>query len=436
MSAIALLMGLLLLSYVGSFLIGGRTARGLPSGVEFLGLGFAVGPHALGVVERSMIAEFEPIMQVALGWLAFVVGLDFGRVGGRRVRAKAMALGVFCAFLTGAVVAFAVHEMLSRVAIPGIDRMSGLLLAAGAGAVTAETTRFVVQWVAVRWSVKGPVSDLLVELAASDDFAPLVAAGAIFAFAPSAGMRVDLGPPGWFLASLALGALLGTVTALLLRGAEGYDVWAALVGTLMLGVGTATRFGFCTIFVTFVMGIALAAVSPNRRALRKMVGPTERAILYPMLLLAGAHIDARPLMESRALVAVVALVLMARIVGKLVSGFVVRTAFPAARPAGPALGIVLLSSGPVSISCGFVFALRFPGRVGDTLLVCAAASAVLGELVSTFAVKSMLTQLGELVPVSTAEPDVARAESGAGRGSDPDSDPGAPPSSRRTERAT
>lgn len=406
MSAIALLMGLLLLSYVGSLIVGGRTARGLPSGVEFVGLGLAVGPHALGLVDRSMIAEFEPIVQVALGWLAFIVGLDFGRVGGRRVRAKPMALGVFCALLTGGTVAVTVDRVLAFVAVPGIDRTGGLLLAAGAGAVTAETTRFVVQWVAVRWTVKGPVSTLLVEIASADDLAPLVAAGAIFAFAPSTAVSLHMPAAGWFMLSLSLGALLGTVTALLLRGAEGYAVWGALIGTLLLGVGTATRFGLCTIFVTFVMGIALAAVSPHRAALRRMVSSTERAVLYPMLLLAGAHVDARPLLDNRMLIALVALVLLARIVGKLASGFVVRAMVPAARPAGPLFGIVLLSSGPVSVSCGFVFALRFPGRIGDTLLVCAVASAVLGELVSTFALKSLLTQLGEATALAPA-PDPA-----------------------------
>lgn len=402
MSAIVLLMGLLLLSYVGSLIVGGRTAKGLPSGLEFLGLGFAVGPHALGLVERSMIAEFEPIVQVALGWLAFVVGLDFGRVGGRRVRAKPMALGVFCALLTGGGVALTVNRVLAAYPVPGIDEAGGILLAAGAGAVTAETTRFVVQWVAMRWNVKGPVSSLLVEIAAADDFAPLVAAGAIFAFAPQTTSSLVMPAAGWFLLSLSLGGLLGTVTALLLRGAEGYAVWGALIGTLLLGVGTATRFGLCTIFVTFVMGIALAGVSPNRRVLRRMVTPTERAVLYPMLLLAGAHLDARELIDNRRLVAVVAMILLARIGGKLISGFVLRAAVPAARPAGALFGIVLLSSGPVSVSCGFVFALRFPGKIGDTLLVCAAASAVLGELVSTFALRSLLMQLGEATPVVAA----------------------------------
>jgi len=403
-SAIVLLMGLLLLSYVGSFIVGGRTARGLPSGLEFLALGFAVGPHALGLFERSMIAEFEPIVQVALGWLAFVVGLDFGRVAGRRVRAGSMALGIGCALLTGALVAFTVDQMLRRVSIPEVDPDKRIFLAAGAGAVAAETTRSVVQWVAARWTVKGPVSNLLTELAASDDFTSLVAAGAIFAADPPKTVSLHLPAMGWFPTSLALGALLGTVTALLLRGAEGYDAWGALVGTLLLGVGVAARFSLCSIFVTFVMGVALAAVSPSRRTLRRMVVPTERAVLYPMLLLAGAHIDVRLILESRMLIAVVAIVLIARIAGKLLSGFIVRAVVPAARPAGPALGIVLLSSGPISVSCGFVFALRFPGAVGDTLLVCAAASAVLGELISTFALKNLLVDLGELTPSSTPSP--------------------------------
>ena len=92
------------------------------------------------------------------------------------------------------------------------------------------------------------------------------------------------------------------------------------------------------------------------------------------------------------------LVLLARIVGKIISGIIVRYAVPAARPAGAGLGIVLLSSGPITISFGFAFALRYPGVVGDTLLVIAAASNVLGELVSTFALKRLLEQVGEIVP--------------------------------------
>ncbi len=134
MSAIALLMGLLLLSFLGSLIVRGRgAAAGLPSGIEYLGLGLAVGPTALGMVERTMIAEFEPIVQVALGWLAFIVGLDFGRVGHRQARRSSMILGVVCAFLTGIIVAVALHAFITRVTIPGLAKGDALLLAAGAG---------------------------------------------------------------------------------------------------------------------------------------------------------------------------------------------------------------------------------------------------------------------------------------------------------------
>jgi hypothetical protein len=409
-SAIALLMGLLVLSYLGSLLVGTGRTRGLASGIEFVGLGFLVGPHALGLVERPMIAEFEPIVQVALGWLAFVVGLDFGRVEGRRVQASSTALGIACAVITGAVVAAASHYFLKGARVGGIQGTTAIILAAGAGAVSAETARNAVEWVRGRWGAKGPVSRLLVDIGAADDLAPLVAAGGIFAMAPAPGLTFTLPAWGWFGASMALGALLGIVTALLLRGAEGDAVWGALIGTLLLGVGAAARFGLCTIFVTFVMGTALAAASPSRRALRKMVSPTERAVLYPMLLLAGARLDPRPVMENRMLLALVALVLLARIAGKVLSGFIVRGTSVAARPAGAWLGIVLLSSGPVSIACGFVFALRFPGPVGDTLLLCAVASAILGELVSTLSLKAMLTEMGEIImtaPPSASSPERA-----------------------------
>jgi hypothetical protein len=394
-------MGLLVLSYLGSLLVGpkergAKTRGGLASGIEFVGLGFIVGPHALGVLDRPIISEFEPVVQVALGWFAFVVGLDFGRVEGRRVRTASTILGIVCALVTGGIVAVAVWEAMHHLPHPAaIDEAGILILAAGAGAVCAETARNAVEWVQARWNASGPISRLLVDIGAADDLAPFVAAGAIFSIAPTANTHLDL-PAYGFGASFVLGAGLGVVTAMLLRGAEGDAVWGALIGTILLAVGVAARFGLCTVFVTFVMGIALAAASPSRRALRKVVGPTERAVLYPMLLLAGARIDLRPLANDRMLGAVVALVLVARIAGKIISGFVVRASTAVARPAGPFMGIVMLSSGPVSVACGLVFALRFPGPIGDTVLVCAVASALLGELVATLSLRALFIDTGEI----------------------------------------
>ncbi len=203
MSAIALLMGLLVLSYLGSLLVGSTKTRGLASGIELVGLGFAVGPHALGLVDRPILNEFEPIILVTLGWLAFGVGLEFGRVDGRRVRAGATALGIACAIVTGAPVGFAVWYATTRLHVAGIDRMGAIILAAGAGAVSAETARAAVEWVQSRWGARGPISRLLVDIGAADDLVPLVTVGVVFALAPAEGLAFTLPAWGWFASSFA-----------------------------------------------------------------------------------------------------------------------------------------------------------------------------------------------------------------------------------------
>ena len=109
MNAVLLLMGLLVLSYLGSFLVGGRTVRGA---------GLAVGRRvrraraSCSARARStswaadMLASFEPVVQVALGWLAFAVGLDFGYAGDKRVPASAASRSARSgALVTGGAVA-------------------------------------------------------------------------------------------------------------------------------------------------------------------------------------------------------------------------------------------------------------------------------------------------------------------------------------------
>src|SRR5580693_1943673 len=102
-------MGLLVLAYLGSFLVAGRTVRGagLPSGIEYVALGFLLGPQALDLVAGDTLASFEPVVQVALGWLAFAVGLDFGYAGDKRVRFGSLVLGTLGAAVTGGAVAVA-----------------------------------------------------------------------------------------------------------------------------------------------------------------------------------------------------------------------------------------------------------------------------------------------------------------------------------------
>lgn len=407
MSAILLLMGLLVLSYLGSFLVSGRAVRGvgLPSGAEYVALGFLMGPQVLGVVERSMLTSFEPIAHVALGWLALVIGIDFGFEGERRVRVGSFLLAVLGTLLTGGAIFGVVVLLLRRFPIvaPGVDTW---LLAGGLAAACSETTRHAVRWVVERHQAKGPVASLMGEISHADDIVPLLAVAALFALK----VKVEHVPwkvplYGWLGATIVLGLLLGAIAALLIgRTFTLHTTWGVLFGTSLLAIGVSYRMELAPLAVTFFMGIGIAAVSPHRTALRDAVAATERPVLLPALVLAGASIDFKVLQADRRLVGVVAVAIAARVVAKLVFGGVVRAVVPAARPAGGLVGVGLLSSGMLSMSLGLVVALRFPGIVGDTILVAAAVSAIFGELVAPAALKRALTRAGEIAePVEAAE---------------------------------
>ena len=398
MNAILLLMGLLILSYVGSFLASARAVRGigLPSGAEYVALGFVLGPHVFGVVERSMLTSFAPLAQVALGWLALVIGLDFGFAGEKRVKVSRIFLALVGALVTGGAVFGTVFLLLRRFPIvpPGVDR---LLLASGVAAACAETTRHAVRWVVERHQSKGRVADLLAEISHSDDIAQLLALAALFALAPEvAHVPWHLPIVGWIGVTVGLGFALGAVAALLLgREFSLHTTWGVLLGTSLLAIGVAMRLELAPLAVTFFMGVGMAVVSPHRALLRDVVSPTERPALLPALLLAGASINLRALESTRGLVAVVAAAIVARFVGKIVFGELLRVVVPAARPAGALVGMGLLSSGALSMSIGLLLALRFPGVVGDTVLVTAAVSAIFGELVAPASLRRALVRAGE-----------------------------------------
>lgn len=73
------------------------------------------------------------------------------------------------------------------------------------------------------------------------------------------------------------------------------------------------------------------------------------------------------------------------------------------------MGLSLMSSGALAISIGLAFALRFPGLVGDTVLVVAALSATVGEFVGPARLRNALQRAGEIEDGASATPTSGRA---------------------------
>ena len=392
-----LLLGLLLLAYLGSNLVGGRAIRGfgLPSGSEYLVLGFALGPHVLDVLGRSLAHTFEPVVLVGTGWLALVVGVGYVRVADRWISPARAAAGVLLGVLSCVAVTAAVY--FAAPLLGGFQGFRRIAIALGMGACASATTRHSVRWVVERHGARGPLADFAADAARASAIVPPLALTVLFALAPGGGLP-SVPVLGRIFITLAFGAALGLVAVLLLgRDFRRDESWGVLLGTGLLTVGAADRAGLSLLGAMFAMGLTLAA-SRHRLEIKAMRTPTEKPVLLPVTLLAGAYVNLKLPTSVFLLVGVAVLV-------KLLTRVVLGTALSAgpARGTGADFGVSMLASGGFTIAAALAFSTRVPGATSDAVLLFAVVSTVLGEWLSPAALRRSLERAGELHAVSLDE---------------------------------
>ena len=401
MNAIAFLLGLLVLAYVGSILVGGRAIRGfgLASGAEYLVLGFVLGPQVLSVVGRSLVETFQPVVLVGVSWLGLVLGVSYLRVGQRRVPLPHIVLGITLSAVVSACVSAAVYVAASY--FSPLPRLEVIAFSATAGIVCSETTRHSVRWVVERYAAKGPLADLAADTSRASALFGCVALSVVNAWLPGAAL------PGFsvlerVLVSLALGVVLGFTTALLLgREFRRDESWGILLGTSLLGTGAAARLNLSPVSATFAMGLTLAIVSRHRLDIKAMVTPTEKPVLLPVVLLAGAYVNVK---LPAPLLLLVAAALIAKIIARVSCGALLSTASPPVKGVGLEFGGSMLSSGALGLALALAFVVRHPGAVGDAVLLLAALGVLIGEWLGPGALRLALTRAGEIKPDGPAVP--------------------------------
>jgi hypothetical protein len=398
---IPVLLGLLVIAYIGSILVGGRTIRGfgLPSGAEYLVIGVAVGAHGLGVLPRSMIRSFEPIFVCAAAWLALVIGLGYLIVGRRRVHIGRALAGIVTAALVAAGVAGALYFVIGEFGL--LSGFGRLELALGAGFVACETTRHTVRWVAERHGASGKLSDWLADMARASAIVPVLGLGALFALAPDSPLTT-FSVQARFGTGIAIGVIMGIVAAILLgREFRRDESWGILLGTSLLAAGVATRLGLAAVATLFVMGLTLSIVSRHRLDIKFMVQPTEKPVLLPVLVVAGATVNLHAL-PNLWLMVVVALV--ARLLCEIVRGVLLVVFLPKARPAGIGIGLGMASTGAISLALAYTLVVRLPGGESGAVLVIAAGAVLLGELIGPIMLRHSLENAGETHAMAASDP--------------------------------
>ncbi len=393
MSAISAFLGLLALAYLGAvaFRRNGASILGLPSGTEYLLLGFFLGPEVLGAVDPALVDAFEPLVYVCLSWIGLSGGIRFGTLTQGRAPTKLVVASLAWAVVTAGLVFGVTYGGLTLLHLHYDHRLK---LALALAIVGSETSPFAVRWALSRKRIEEDVpekdshsvEDVVTTVAHTDEIISMALLAYLLATLPARGGTVIAPALPWSLGTIAVGLLLGLLGGLLLGKSLGRsEAMTFLVGATVLGTGLGVELGLAFPALAFSLGLGLQLFSPHRAELEQLIESGEEAMVYPMLLLAGLRIQ---LGIGWFMAGLLALGLLARLLGKYLTGLGLARYWLGR---GQRLGLTLGSSGAMAISLGFTLALVEGGPLGNAALVFAALATLVGDITSPLSLRKSLS---------------------------------------------
>lgn len=397
MTSLTLLVVLLALAYLGGLGSARRRALHLGGGAV-LAVGFALGPDVLGLISRDLLGNFQALLFMGMGWLGTVWGLSHGTLKGAKIRARDYVLAnLLCAF--GSLVIFGAAVPFARF-LELTDVPSSWHLGLAVAAVLSGTTR-----VPALPSPNGaiPVTPRRI-FGATAELPPVLLLAIVAVVSPDAS---GLPLPSWTTAAIggALGVALGAIVAALLgQTLHRAELWPLLIGAALLTVGLTLRFEIPLLTPSFLFGVTLALLSPHKGTLRHLTERTERPMLLPALVLAGAVVTlpwnilslvfctslVALRLGTQALIGWLALLLLGR--------------YDESNPRPPPVAAKIrsfLPSSSLHVAIGLSIFLRHQDSLGQLSLFCAVLSLVVSDLLAaTSLFSSASLELGRPEPKS------------------------------------
>ena len=304
---------------LGSFYVG-RLARQvrMPSIIGYLMVGLACGPSGLDLVTEEMQGNLTFITDLALGFVAFSIGLELSLQSLKSLGRGIIGVIVIESFAAFLAVTAGVYLLTQDVAVALIF---GSLAPASAPAGTVAVIR--------ENEAYGTLTKALYAVVGFDDGLAIVIFGFAFAVVQSllaagtAGAEVGLAQAMWLpLREILLSVALGWAMALLMglltrRFRKGHNVFIHLVAVILIANGLSTFLHLSLMLTNLTVGLVLV----NRRhrqvidSLHQQLSTVMPLFFILFFTLAGAHLHLAALPELGALGIVY---ILCRTAGKLV----------------------------------------------------------------------------------------------------------------------
>ena len=409
-----ILIGLSLALIAGLLMSRLAKAVNLPAVTSYLVAGLLLGPFFLGRLGLSglgfgfgtleQVEGYGIITQVALGFIAFVIGNEFRLSALKTMGQQAITVGIAQAVITTALVDVAlvvVHFLFPDV----ISMASAITLGAIAAATAPAATLMVVK----QYKADGPLTHLLLMVVAIDDAVGLVLFSASYGVA-NALEQGHMDPVSVIvepLVEIALSLLMGAAAGYVLNLLEVYfhsrsKRMSLSVAFVLLTVGLSmikfemggVQCGFSLLLVCMMTGTVFCNVCPTSEELMDRLDRWVSPINILFFVLSGAELDLTIL--SNPLVLLIGVVyIVSRSFGKISGAYVSCRATQCSPSIQKYLGITLLPQAGVALGMAAQAAQLSDGHMVRNVVLF---SVLVYELVGPVLTKMSLSAAGEIKP--------------------------------------
>lgn len=389
-------------------------AANLPAVTSYLVAGLLLGPFFLGRLGLSglgfgfgtleQVEGYGIVTQVALGFIAFVIGNEFRLSALKTMGQQAITVGIAQAVITTALVDVAlvvVHLLFPDV----ISMASAITLGAIAAATAPAATLMVVK----QYKADGPLTHLLLMVVAIDDAVGLLLFSASYGVA-NALEQGHMDPVSVIvepLVEITLSLLMGAVTGYVLNLLEVYfhsrsKRMSLSVAFVLLTVGLSMiRFemggvqcGFSLLLVCMMTGTVFCNVCPTSEELMDRLDRWVSPVNILFFVLSGAELDLTIL--SNPLVLLIGVVyIVSRSFGKISGAYVSCRTTKCSPSIQKYLGITLLPQAGVALGMAAQAAQLSDGHMVRNVVLF---SVLVYELVGPVLTKMSLSAAGEIKP--------------------------------------
>ena len=382
----------------------------LPAVTSYLIGGLLLGPYAIGAfgipgIGFNSLEDLNAlaiVTQVALGFIAFLIGNEF-RVKDLKVMGRqAIIVGIAQAVITTLIVDAGIIVL--HFAFPELISLSSAIVL---GAIAAATAPAATLMVVKQYKAKGPLTKLLLMVVAIDDAVGLIVFALSFGIATALEsgaislVSVLLEPILEILLSVILGAVLGwALNAMEIYFHSRSKRLSVAVAFVILTVGVASlefeiagvKCGFSLLLACMILGAVFCNICEASEELMDRTDRWSSPVNILFFVLSGAELDLKII--TNPMVLIIGLVYIAlRSFGKIFGAFISAKATNCSKEIQEHLGITLLPQAGVALGMALQATALNNGAVVRNVILF---SVLVYELVGPNLTKRSLVKAGEI----------------------------------------